>query len=133
MEKIRKKLAREKIVIAMYQYILLQTTEEEIDLYLSSDKDIAGNESERTFCRQSILNIINQYDEFSKRINNHLKSGWSVDRLSKMELAILLVGCHDLFVESIDKKVVINEAVEIAKKYCDEKSYQYINGVLHEL
>ena len=66
MEKVRKKLIREKAVIAVYQYLLTNSTEEEITNYLN---------------------------EFSKEIS-------------------------------------INQAVELAKKYCDEDAYKFINGVL---
>ncbi len=48
-----------------------------------------------------------------------------------MELAILLVAVDELQTEN--KSVVINEAVELTKKYCDDDSYKFINGILNNI
>ena len=90
MEKVRKKLIREKAVIAVYQYLLTNSTEEEI--------------------------------------MNYLKKSWSINRLSMMEKAILYVAIYER--NEVSKEISINQAVELAKKYCDEDAYKFINGVL---
>ncbi len=50
-----------------------------------------------------------------------------------MELAILLVGCYELLETEQGKEVIINEAVELSKKYCDEDAYKFINGLLNKI
>ena len=65
-------------------------------------------------------------------INKNLKD-WSFDRLGYIEQAILLLATHEITAGEVQKPVVINEAVEFAKKYCDEDSYKFINGVLDRL
>lgn len=133
MEKIRIKLIREKAVIAIYQYILIGTTEEEILEYLKTDKNLCKEKEELEYCLAFILVIISNVDTYRQEITKHLKDSWPIDRLSTMELAILMVGTHELVTVHTDKKVVINEAVVLAKKYCDDQSYKYINGVLNQM
>lgn len=56
---------------------------------------------------------------------------WSLSRLSHVDRAILRMAVHQLrYCEDIPPKVVINEAIEIAKKYSTEQSPRFVNGVL---
>lgn len=69
-------------------------------------------------------------DDIEAKILEHLQ-GWKLDRLAKIDLSILRLGITEiLYDESIPVKVSINEAVNLAKKYVDEKSGKFINGVL---
>ncbi len=62
-----------------------------------------------------------------------LRKDWDFNRLSVLEQAILLMGCQEILVNETPKSVVIDEAVRLAKKYCDDDSYKLINGVLDQL
>ncbi|MBC5627522.1 transcription antitermination factor NusB [Clostridium sp. NSJ-6] len=56
---------------------------------------------------------------------------WKLDRISKVNLTILRLAVAEmLYVEDVPEKVAINEAIELTKKYSDEKSVSFINGVL---
>ncbi|MEG2189609.1 MAG: transcription antitermination factor NusB, partial [Christensenella sp.] len=56
---------------------------------------------------------------------------WRIERIAKVDLAILRLAIYELlFIDDIPAKVTVNEAVELAKKYSDEKSYQFVNGLL---
>ncbi|MBM6859784.1 transcription antitermination factor NusB [Clostridium saudiense] len=56
---------------------------------------------------------------------------WKLDRISKVNLTILRLAVGEmLYVEDVPEKVAINEAIELTKKYSDEKSVSFINGVL---
>ncbi len=56
---------------------------------------------------------------------------WKLDRISKVNLTILRLAIAEmLYVEDVPEKVAINEAIELTKKYSDEKSVSFINGVL---
>ena len=50
-----------------------------------------------------------------------------------MEQAILLMACCELDLETAPKPIVIDEAITLAKKYCDDEAYKLINGVLDRL
>jgi transcription antitermination protein NusB len=68
--------------------------------------------------------------EIDQCIQNHLKS-WTLDRLTTIDRSVLRIACCELlFFPDIPPKVSINEAVDIAKKYSDDESGRFVNGVL---
>ena len=133
MKKYRKKIIREKAVIAIYQKLLVDINEEEVREYLNSDKEIASNQEDYEYCFMLITSIAGEIEKYKAEVAKYLKAGWTIDRLSKMELAILLVGCYELLETEQGKEVIINEAVELSKKYCDEDAYKFINGLLNKI
>lgn len=57
--------------------------------------------------------------------------GWTVDRMPKVDLSILRNAVYEIcFAKDVPAAVAVNEAVELAKTFCDEKSPRFINGVL---
>ena len=71
-------------------------------------------------------------DSYKEKINGYLNK-WSFDRLSYIDQSILLAACSEISLGLNDKPVIIDEAVILSKKYSDEESYKYINGVLDKL
>lgn len=64
-------------------------------------------------------------------VEKHL-TGWKKDRISPVSMALIRLGAYEImFSSDIPARVSINEAVEMAKKYDDEKSYSFVNGVLN--
>ena len=55
---------------------------------------------------------------------------WDYDAIGRVEKAILRLGAYEILVAKTDRAIIINEAVELAKSLADEKSPQFINGVL---
>ena len=68
-----------------------------------------------------------------QKINELLRDDWDFDRLSMLEQAILLISFQEILANDTPKAVVINEAITLAKKYCDDNSYKLLNGVLDQL
>ncbi|MFD0896222.1 transcription antitermination factor NusB [Loigolactobacillus binensis] len=69
--------------------------------------------------------------QLDEAISQHLSANWSLARLAKTDLVILRVAVYELLeVPDVPAKVAVNEALEIAKKYSDERSRKFINGVL---
>jgi N utilization substance protein B len=62
-------------------------------------------------------------------INLHLKE-WNLSEIGMLERAILRLGAYEILYTSLDNAVIINEAIELAKKLCNETSPKFINGVL---
>lgn len=84
-----------------------------------------------------VINMLKNIQEnesvLDEKIKKYLK-GWKINRISKVELAILRLCTYEiLFEEDIPEKVSINEAIELTKKYCDHKSKNYINAVLDNI
>lgn len=117
---------RVKVVFALYQSLLLNK-----DINKSFD-DNFSDEEKVDYINVIENDLILNKDNYIQEISSHLRK-WTFDRLSYLEQAILLVACSEIKKEVASKNIVIDEAIRIAKEYCDEKSYQYINGVLDNL
>ncbi|MBR4177730.1 MAG: transcription antitermination factor NusB [Bacilli bacterium] len=121
--------AREKIMIILYQ----------IDFYIKNDisfdmeEVIKENlEIDNKYVRDIVNGVIENVDMIDKIINKYLEN-WDLDRLGKTDKAILRLGTYELMYYDTPKIVVINEAVELAKKYSDDKVVKLINAVLDKI
>ena len=84
----------------------------------------------KEFTEKLVKGVINKLDEIDEIISAHLKS-FTIDRISKVNLAALRIAIYEIkYLTETPEKVAINEAVEIAKTYGDEKSSSFVNGVL---
>ena len=81
------------------------------------------------FVRDNYTGIIEHWDELKNIITTHLKD-YTIDRIYKVDLAILMCAVYEIKYTSADVKLIINEACNLCKKYSTEKSYAFINGVL---
>lgn len=78
--------------------------------------------------------VIKHEDELNDAISNYLKKGWTVKRLNKTDLLILQIAVFEIkYVTDIPAKVSINEALQLAKEFSDDKSRGFINAVLANL
>ena len=117
---------RVKLVFALYQSLLLN---KEIS---RSVEDNFDDEEKNEYVTVLENDLIINKDNYIEEISLPLKK-WTFERLSYLEQAILLVATSEIKKEIASKNIIIDEAIRIAKMYCDEKSYQYINGVLDNL
>ena len=89
---------------------------------------------ERTFASLIIAGTISHIDEIDKLIENHLSASWSMNRISRVALAILRTSIYELlFQNGAEAKIVIDEAVNIAKDFDTDDSYKFINAVLDKI
>lgn len=101
----------------------------EIEEILSLHIEAQELENDEYF-RQLIFAVWDHLDEIDKLIESNLNN-WKLGRISKVALAALRVGVAEiLYVEDTPNHVAINEAIEIAKKYEDQKCGNFVNGVL---
>ncbi|MFR7591414.1 MAG: transcription antitermination factor NusB [Longibaculum sp.] len=133
MEKTRRQIAREKATIGIYQNLLVESSLEEIITFLSENKTLTGNQETMDFAKWLVETTIQNKDSYQELIGKHLKKGWTFERLSVMERAILMIATCELLESELPKTIVINEAVLNAKKFCDDDSYKFINGVLSQV
>ena len=93
---------------------------------------IVSNE-DRDYITTKVKNIISKKAEIDEIISQ-ISEGWKLPRIGKEELAILRLGVYEVkYDESIPEKVAINEAVELAKKYCDASASKFVNALLAKL
>lgn len=85
------------------------------------------------FTSKILKAFASHYQEINETISSHLK-GYTIERLYKIDLAILILALIEInYIKETPKEVVINEAVELAKKFSTEKSPKFINGVLADI
>ena len=133
MKKTRRQIAREQAIIGIYQHLLVDNTIEDIYGFLSENDVLLNDEDLMRFSKWLVKTTIDNYQSYRMLIEKYLKKGWTIDRISKMEQAILLIAVCEILEADLDEKIVINEAVINAKEFCDEDSYKFINGVLHKI
>lgn len=102
--------------------------QEQIDLYFESN-NIKEKEAKK-YITDTVMGIKNNKQEILDDIEKNLKQGWKLNRISKMDLSILKLAIYEIKFSEIPYKVSINEAVELAKKYGEDKSKNFVNGVL---
>lgn len=102
--------------------------EEAIQLYEESNEITDQNAKE--YIQNAIFGIQEHKEEIIHAIETNLKSEWKLERISKIDLSILKLAIYELKYTEVPFKVVINEAVELAKKYGEDSSKNFVNGML---
>lgn len=101
---------------------------EAIELYIESNE--LTDKNVETYMKDTVCGIEKNKKEIINQIETNLKSDWKLERISKVDLAILKLAIYELKYTEIPFKVVINEAVELAKKYGEDNSKNFVNGIL---
>lgn len=84
---------------------------------------------QREFSHGLFNGTIDNLEKIDAEVKKHLKE-WDYDAIGKVEKAIMRLGAYEILVAKTDRAIIINEAVELARELADEKSPQFINGVL---
>lgn len=126
----RRRTVRRKVVQALYE---LEFQPDAIDRILDAQSRKLSPD-DFAFFQRMIQGVYHDHLEIDRIISNYLKSGWSIDRISVMERTILRFAVYELlYHREAPPKVIINEAIELAKQFGDENSRRFINGVLGKL
>ena len=119
--------ARETCFKLIFEYeFLKQKNEITLDEFLSS-KDI--EENDRDYVVEIYDGVLSKERELDEKISKYLK-GYTLERIFKVDLAILKLAIYEIDYLGEKPSIVINEAVELAKRYSTDNSYKFINGVL---
>ena len=103
--------------------------QEQCELFLEHE-EIEMTEKDKAQIRERFLSIYDRLEEIDLKINEKA-TGWTTERMGKVDLSIIRLAVYELlFDEKIPQGVAINEAVELAKKYGQDESYGFVNGVL---
>ena len=105
-----------------------ENLEEQIDLYLECE-EITDKEA-KEYIIDAINGIKQHIDEINNLIEKNLKADWTLERISKVDFSILKLAIYEIKYKELPYKVAINEALEISKKYGEESSKNFINGIL---
>ena len=127
----KRRSSRELTLKFLYQFELNEgDLDEQVSLFLvrnSSPEDV------ESFMKELVVSLIDKMEEIDEIIQK-FSDHWVLDRMTVIDRNILRMGtCELLFIFSTPPKVVINESIDIAKKYGNEDSPEFINGILDKV
>lgn len=120
---------REIIITILYQTYIYDSKKINYELQDIIKENI---EIKSEFVTQAVEYVKKNQKEIDNLANKYMKN-WNIDRLSKVDKAIISLAIYELFNSDTPNIVAINEAIELSKKYSDEKVTKLINGVLDKI
>jgi len=123
-----RKVAFELVYSLEIQKMNREEYEDQINLFLENSKITENKVKE--YVEDVVYGIDEHQEEILEKINGELSEKWELSRLSKISIAILKLATYEIVYKKLPYKVVINEAVELAKSYGDDNAPSFINGVL---
>ncbi|MCI9125732.1 MAG: transcription antitermination factor NusB [Eubacterium sp.] len=104
---------------------------EQYRLFLDNIQE--AGEEDSAYISSKVTDIAKQIEDIDQKINE-VSVGWSTDRMSKTDLTIIRLAYYEMNMdEDVPKKVAVDQAVELAKKYGSDESPAFINGILAKL
>jgi N utilization substance protein B len=104
----------------------LEETEEILNDYFEEN---SPEPKDKEYINDLVTGSVNNIKDIDSLIEKYSK-GWKINRIAKVDLALLRLGAYEILYSDTPENVVINEAVELAKKYSTDKSGAFINGIL---
>ncbi|MGE5381712.1 MAG: transcription antitermination factor NusB [Methylocystaceae bacterium] len=131
-----RKKAREAVLMAFYQNDIAAAEPKEALMasmdYLEQEQKSVFNDEERSFAGELLTVVINRLNEADQLVSQYLKE-WKLERMAAMDRAVLRLGTAEMLDGKLPPAVVINQAVDLAKKYGDEKSAPLVNAILDNI
>ena len=124
-----RRMARETCFKLVFEYEFLNSINElSLEEFLQDDN---LQDDDKDYVTESYKGIVEHNLEIVELIKQNLKA-YTIDRIYKVDLAILKLAIYELKFSNnqVPSNVIINEAVELAKKYSTDKSYSFVNGIL---
>ena len=123
-----RQLAFELLYSLEIQKIDKEEYEEQIDIFLQEQN--IEQPKVKKYITQTVYGILEHQEEILTLISQNLKEKWEISRISKVNLVLLKLAVYEMIYVKLPYKVVVNEVVELAKKYGDDTSPSFINGIL---
>lgn len=121
--------SRELAFKLLYQVEIQKELKAEDVILFFRNNDIESKQAQE-YIEDVVYGVKKESKEITNKISKNLKQNWKIERISKINLALLRLGIYEIVYKNLPFKVVINEVVELAKKYGEENSSVFINGIL---
>ena len=116
-----------KMIYSM-QIQKVENKEEQIELYIESNN--INNKEAQEYIKDVALGIEKYQENIDNQIKQNLKENWRIERISKIDLSILRLAIYEIEYKEIPYKVAINEDDKLAKKYGENTTKNFVNGIL---
>ena len=129
------RFVREELFKIVFGVEATESTSEELEkafnIYLSNNEDFVStlSESQLKFLQTSVKGISENYDNIKDTIKANTQN-WAYERIGLVERTLLIIATYEFLKANTPIEVVANETVELAKEYGNEKSYEFVNGIL---
>lgn len=125
----KRSAAREEAFKVLYSLeIQKENLDEQLEMYFQNE-EITEKEI-KDYISETVKGIENNLSNIENKISENLKKDWKIERISKINLVLLKLAIYEILYTEIPYKVAINEAIEISKKYGDDNSPNFVNGIL---
>ena len=95
--------------------------------------DEDNNDSDLSYLNKLVDCVLDYQSEIDMEITKYLRKNWNIGRLNKTDLIILRIAIFEIKYSDVASKIAVNEAVELAKEFSDDKSYKFVNAILQNL
>lgn len=120
---------REYAFMLLYELeIQKEYDEEQVEIFLENNN--IDDKNARKYIRKVVSGVKAQEQELETTIAGKLKPEWQIQRIPKINMALLKLAIYEMLYADVPYKVAINEVIELAKTYGDDNSAPFINGVL---
>lgn len=120
---------REYAFMLLYELeIQKEFSEENIEIFLENNEIV--DKDAKKYIRKIVKGVKENEEELEKKIAEKLKPKWKLERISKINIALLKLSIYEMLYANVPYKIAINEIIELAKTYGEDNSASFINGVL---
>lgn len=99
---------------------------------LVGDPEIAWEDEIPADLTSVVLGVVAKQDELDLMITDHLSSDWTLDRLNTTDLVLMRLALYEAKFTDVPAKIAVNEALQLAHDFTDDKSRKFINGILNK-
>ncbi|MDA7747180.1 transcription antitermination factor NusB [Psychromonas sp.] len=127
MKPAERRRARQFAVQAIYQWQITQTGVTQIIEQFSVDQDMS--KADVPYFKELLIGVVQNVDSLDEKLSPYLSR--KIDDVDMVDIAVLRLAMFELtFRTDVPHKVVLNEAIELAKDFATDESYKFVNGVL---
>ena len=127
MKPAERRRARQFAVQAIYQWQITQAGTSDIIEQFSVDQDLS--KTDVPYFKESLIGVVQNIDSLDEKLSPYLSR--KIDDVDMVDIAVLRLAMFELtFRPDVPHKVVLNEAIELAKDFATDESYKFVNGVL---
>ena len=126
----KRKRSREIAMELLFSMEISKNSYEEIIECFVEDYEMDLKTIDLEYIKEVMKSVVDHKEEIDEIIKNSLIN-WTIDRVSKVNLTIVRLAIAEmLYINDVPEVVAINEAIELTKKYSDDKSVSFVNGAL---
>lgn len=125
---------QEQVMFILYQALFQYRLERDFDLVNIIEETLqVPYEEVSLFVKETSIKVLKNYDEIRSIIEPNLTT-WKFERINLVIIAILMLGIGEYkYVQGVDKAIIIDVCVKLAKKYGDQKDYRFVNALLDKV